>query len=102
MMKIITSLQKKAFRIIEKLVSGNIRYGAGGDFSEYYYSVKKTNGSFIALLWLLFQLIHLFPSFIFNSLYGSTAMFNNYLKTALRNMKRLKGYSFLNSRAFNR
>jgi len=102
MMKIITSLQKKAFRIIEKLVSGNIRYGAGGDFSEYYYSVKKTNGSFIALLWLCSQIIRLLPSFIYNSLYGSLTMLNNYVKIALRNIKRLKRYSFLNSRAFNR
>jgi len=85
-----------AFRILEKLVSYHVRYGAIGDFTEYYYNITQRKGVFTARLWLLFQIVRIIPSYTMDSIQGSLAMFNNYLKITVRNMRKYKGYSFIN------
>ena len=68
----------------------------GGDFDEIYNSIRKEKGWAAADRWYWFQLIQSLPEIFFNSIYWSLIMFQNYLKITFRNLKRHKGYSFIN------
>ncbi|MFC1564710.1 ABC transporter permease [candidate division KSB1 bacterium] len=67
-----------------------------GDFDEIYQSKYEKDGVFGAWLWYWLQVLKALPSFIHTSVYRSTAMFNNYLKIAFRNLFRYKSYSLIN------
>jgi putative ABC transport system permease protein len=67
-----------------------------GDFEEAYRERVKTKGSVRAKVWFWFLLFRSLPGFILDHLYWRTVMFKNYLKIAWRNIKRQKGYSFIN------
>ena len=68
----------------------------GGDFDEIYNSILEEKGRAAAIRWYWFQLIQSLPKIILNSIYWSLIMFQNYLKITFRNLKRHKGYSFIN------
>ncbi|MCP4723458.1 MAG: ABC transporter permease, partial [bacterium] len=67
-----------------------------GDLEEVYYEIAEDQGVKNARKWYwrqpLMSIKHLMNSII----YWSTSMFKNYLKVIFRNIKRNKGYSFLN------
>ncbi len=67
-----------------------------GDFEEEYKETIQSKGPFRARLhyWLVFLIS--FPSFISSYFYWRIVMFGNYLKITLRNIRRYKGYSFIN------
>ena len=67
-----------------------------GDFDEIYKDYIRNKGKIAAWLWYWGQILFLLPSFFKNAIYWSFQMFKNYLKTALRNINRYKGYSFIN------
>lgn len=67
-----------------------------GDFEEIYSEIAAEKGGFAASLWYWGQIVKSLPSFISNSLYWSVAMLKNYLKVILRNIRKHKGYSFIN------
>jgi len=67
-----------------------------GDFEEFYNTRAEKDGVFWARLWYWKQILILVPGMIRQSAWWSGVMFNNYLKTAVRNLLRYKGYSFLN------
>ncbi len=67
-----------------------------GDFEEMYQIYYRENGRIRASLWLWSQIIKSIPAFIINPILWSIFMFKNYLKTAFRNIKRQKGYTFIN------
>ncbi len=77
-------------------------YGKGdhftliGDFGEIYEGIKKEKGKLSAFFWYWGQIIRLFPNIISNNIYWSVQMVKNYLKVAFRNIRRYKGYSFIN------
>jgi ABC-type antimicrobial peptide transport system permease subunit len=67
-----------------------------GDFNEMYLDLVNRKGKLPALIWYWCQIAILIPSFIKNSVYWSVQMIMNYLKITFRNIRRHKGYSFIN------
>jgi len=67
-----------------------------GDFEEIYSEIVQERGMFSASLWYWGQILRSMPSFVSNSLYWSVAMIKNYLKIISRNIRKHKGYSFIN------
>jgi ABC-type antimicrobial peptide transport system permease subunit len=74
----------------------NERESLVGDFDEIFREKIKENGRLIASIWYWSQVILILPSSLKESIYWSVLMFRNYLKIALRNLIRHKGFSFLN------
>ncbi len=71
-------------------------YQAIGDFEEVYRERVKTQCSARAKLWFWFLFFKSLPGFILDHLYWRGVMIKNYMKIAWRNIKRQKGYSFIN------
>ncbi|MDH4219767.1 MAG: ABC transporter permease [Candidatus Aminicenantes bacterium] len=67
-----------------------------GDFEEDFTDVYSQQGKFRSECWAWFQVLTSIPSFCKSYVYWSAAMFKNYLKIALRVIKKHKGYSFTN------
>jgi len=66
------------------------------DYEYLYHSLLREKGKYSACFWYWCQLLISFFPFLKHSLYWGTVMFKSYFKTALRNIKRQKGYSFIN------
>ena len=67
-----------------------------GDFDEFFLEMFKKHGYLLALLWYWSQVLILLPRNSLDSIQWRFIMFKNYLKIALRNIKKHKGYSSLN------
>ncbi|MFC1513952.1 ABC transporter permease [candidate division KSB1 bacterium] len=87
-------------KFLEWILTGCLRYenqeAILGDFEEQYLAIVQTKGRPAGYVWYIFQIIISLPKFIKNNFIWSMIMLRNYLKIALRNLKRYKGYSFLN------
>ena len=67
-----------------------------GDFKEIYFHIFETDGRFTAWRWYWWQIFSSLPHFFSESISWRMSMFKNYLKITLRNLKKYKGYSFIN------
>ncbi|MFC1513949.1 FtsX-like permease family protein [candidate division KSB1 bacterium] len=67
-----------------------------GDFEEEYAIITGQKGRFSAVRWYIIQILISVWPFIKTSFRRNTLMFRNYFITSLRNIKRYKGYSFVN------
>lgn len=88
--------QSLAFRLIRFALERNGHLPLLGDFSEIYHDMVRTGGPFRARLWCAGQVVRSLPVFIAYSSSWSAIMLGNYIKTAIRNIKRQKVYSFIN------
>jgi putative ABC transport system permease protein len=67
-----------------------------GDLAEEYYEMVQEKGALKARIWYYFQICKATPSFLKYSFIWRGVMFKNYFKVAIRNLRRHKGYSFIN------
>ncbi len=87
---------KLAERILRRLYPDRGTYTSLGDFREEYLDVYQTSGLFKANLWYWMQIAKSIPNFIRNKSHWSVVMISIHIKTALRSIKRHKGYSIVN------
>ena len=71
-----------------------------GDFDEEFSLIYETKGFVRAWFWYWTHLLRSLPVFIKDILCWRSIMIKNYLKIALRNFQRHKGYSFINIAGF--
>ena len=91
-----TEKSRIVYRLLERLLVYSIRNAAAGDFIEQTVSIRKEKGPLIAWIWIWSQVLQIVPSVIVYSTLWSIAMFQNYFKTAFRNLKKTLGYSVIN------
>ncbi len=87
---------KIAFWLLSRMAISGEEYSVLGDFEEEYFEIVQEKGQAGARFWYWRQVFRSTPSFLKNWIYWSVQMLKNYLKITLRNIKRHKGYSFIN------
>jgi putative ABC transport system permease protein len=90
-----TKPPKFAERILS-ILSSSKKIGILGDTEEEYRMILPEKGRFRADMWYALQIFQPLPLFIRSTIYWSFEMFKNYLKIALRIIKRYKVYSLIN------
>ena len=81
---------------LKQVISFENQENLMGDFEEMFDRISSKSGTSRALLWYVFQILKLVPSYFRNYIYWSLTMLRNYLKIAVRNIKKSKAYSFIN------
>ncbi len=87
---------KIGYWLLCRFLGKSDHYTLIGDFEELYAEMAMEKGIFFAFIWYWGQILKSLPTFISNSIYWSGQMIKNYLKIVLRNIRRHKGYSFIN------
>jgi putative ABC transport system permease protein len=67
-----------------------------GDIEEELAEIRERRGKAGARIWIWFQIVISLPSFIKSYLYWRSTMLANYLRTAWRNLRKHKVFSFIN------
>ncbi|MCP4724676.1 MAG: ABC transporter permease, partial [bacterium] len=82
--------------LLVKLISASDTESLSGDFGEMYLRISRENGKLKAVSWYLLHLLKFTVYYLIQNLHWSYTMLKNYLKIAMRNIIRQKGYSLIN------
>ncbi|MCP4727606.1 MAG: FtsX-like permease family protein [bacterium] len=96
MNKIKKNPPRTAKMLLQFLIGRETHYSCIGDIEEIYNEVLEDKGRVSAYIWFYSQIIKIISNKLRNSVYWSTVMLRNYIKITLRNIRKNKGYSFLN------
>ncbi len=86
--------------LLRLLLRGEDFHEFSDDIDEVYQQMIDSGPKFRAKAWYWFRVIESVPSLIMDKIYWRFTMIKNYLKIALRNFRRHKGYSFINIAGF--
>ncbi len=87
---------KVASRLFARFEDSEEKSTVSGDMEEYFYEIAQQKGSAKARRWFWRQVMLASPVLVRNSIYWGGVMFKNYLIIALRNIKKTKGFAFIN------
>lgn len=79
-----------------RISGSSFKESVTGDLDEEFCEIADVSGKFKARLWYYRQCLLLFPAGILNPVFWSAVMLRNYSKILFRNMKRHKGFTFIN------
>jgi len=82
--------------LLKRLYPDRGAYSTLGDLAEEFQARAEEAGLFRARLWYRFELVRSFPYLLKDIVYWRFSMFRNYLKVALRLMRKHKAYSLIN------
>jgi len=82
--------------LLGKMLDPGVAYYALGDFEERFHAWAREYGLFRAHILYGCQVFLLFPAFVKNLVYWSFVMIKNYVKVAMRILRRHRAYSFIN------
>jgi putative ABC transport system permease protein len=85
-----------ALRLLDRFSGWEDDYGAAGDLEEFYRALAEERGVRRARRACWKQVWAAFPGYVKNFFIWSNAMLKNYLRIAVRNLRKHKGYSFIN------
>ncbi len=84
-----------AEKLLRAILNSSEKEGLSGDFEEIYTDWREEKGRTRAWVWYWMQILVYLPQAISNMLFWRMIMFRMNIKTALRNLKKQKGYSFI-------
>ena len=87
---------KLGLLILRSLTEYNHKYNPAGDIEEEYKLIRESRGHIRAGFWYWEQILVAILQHISLTFYWRLAMLWNYLKIAVRNLKKQKGYSIIN------
>lgn len=86
--------------ILKLFLRGEDFYEFSGDIDEIYQYKCAFESKRRGKIWYWLRVLESIPGFVTDKIYWRSIMFKNYLKIALRNFQRHKGYSFINIAGF--
>ena len=89
------------YLILRLLIKGEDFYEFTDDIDEVYKHLADDGPKWKARAWYWFRVLESIPSIIMDNIHWRLIMIKNYLKIALRNLQKHKGYSFLNIVGFS-
>jgi len=90
------AIPKIPYWLLKRLNVFGIREGYTGDIEEEFEERVRLEGKRNAILWIWFHAIVAIPRALQIYLFWGGCMFRNYLMITLRNIRKHKGYSFIN------
>ena len=95
-MKDTSSPPRLARWLLDRLSGWGDDYGAAGDFEEYFRALVAERGSRRARRACWKQVGAALPGYLKNVIIWSDAMLKHYFRVAVRNLRKYRGYSFIN------
>lgn len=86
--------------ILRLLLKGEDFQEFSGDIDEIYHYKVECESKWRAKAWYWLRVMESIPGIVWDKIYWRIVMIKNYLKIALRNFQRHKGYSFINIAGF--
>lgn len=82
--------------LLNKIADSKNNPAIKGDFEEEFSQIKENSNIYKARIWYWKTLLTAIPSFLRDRVYRSNLMLINYIKIAMRNIIKQKGYTFIN------